>query len=346
VSWAAERAIFDGFHAELIASTEPPSMGLYATELASLGRPVFPLQGKMPRIASAHPASGRQPGALIECRGECGQDGHGLYDATTDQAKIDQWWTRWPHANIGIAIPDGVLVLDVDPRSGGVQTLQGLCNDWGSFVAATLCTQTGGDSAGRHFYFAWNGPLRKVKRGELPGIDFKHRGGYVVAPPSIHPDTREPYVWLTNVRHRVAPPPEWLAAVLRPKPDMPVEPIHALQAGRAQPLSAPREQAWTDSIADWFDANHRWAEVLGPAGWTVYMGTGEDDGDVWHAAKTRTMRSATIRYGTLFVWSTSTPFEPSNAGDPQGYTKFHAYAVLNHNGDRKAAARHLYEQRR
>jgi hypothetical protein len=53
------------------------------------------------------------------------------------------------------------------------------------------------------------------------------------------------------------------------------------------------------------------------------------------------MCSATVRNGCLFVWSTSTVFDASEPGNPKGYTKFRAYAQLNHNGDMKAAARYL-----
>ena len=41
------------------------------------------------------------------------------------------------------------------------------------------------------------------------------------------------------------------------------------------------------------------------------------------------------------MWSTNTPFEPTADGYTKGYTRFHAYAVLNFNGDLSAAARSL-----
>jgi hypothetical protein len=43
----------------------------------------------------------------------------------------------------------------------------------------------------------------------------------------------------------------------------------------------------------------------------------------------------------LFVYSPNTPFDPTEPGDPHGYTKFRAYAVLDYNGDLKAAAKAL-----
>ena len=53
--------------------------------------------------------------------------------------------------------------------------------------------------------------------------------------------------------------------------------------------------------------------------------------------------SATVRHGCLFVYSTNTPLDITEAGDAHGYTRFRAYAVLDHGGDLSAAARALRE---
>jgi hypothetical protein len=141
--------------------------------------PVFPLAAgsKLPAIQSAHP---KEQGS--ECRGECGRDGHGLYDATTDPDKIRYWWSKDPDRNVGIATgapgPD-VVDVDVKPGKSGVPS-------WGKLREAGLVNgyhavvKTPG--TGRHFYFEGTGQ----GNGRLPDhlIDFRGRGGYVVAPPS------------------------------------------------------------------------------------------------------------------------------------------------------------------
>jgi putative DNA primase/helicase len=51
---------------------------------------------------------------------------HGVKDATTDEATSQRWWREYPKANIGIAtgkVTD-LIVLDVDPRHGGLESLQ------------------------------------------------------------------------------------------------------------------------------------------------------------------------------------------------------------------------------
>src|SRR5260370_31201865 len=36
--------------------------------------------------------------------------------ASRDEAQIRDWWTDWPEANIGLPVPAGYVVLDVDTR--------------------------------------------------------------------------------------------------------------------------------------------------------------------------------------------------------------------------------------
>jgi hypothetical protein len=83
---------------------------------ASRGHRVFPLH---------YPARGLDAKLWCSCgKADCSSKAkhprteHGVKDATTDEALIKKWWKRWPEANIGIALGDGVFVLDVDPRAG------------------------------------------------------------------------------------------------------------------------------------------------------------------------------------------------------------------------------------
>src|SRR4029453_11593356 len=52
---------------------------------------------------------------------------HGHHDATTARPVIERMWQRWPDAGVGIACrPSGLLVVDVDPRNGGDDSLADL----------------------------------------------------------------------------------------------------------------------------------------------------------------------------------------------------------------------------
>src|SRR5579871_6600150 len=49
--------------------------------------------------------------------------------ATTDEAQIRRWWTKWPTANIGAAVgASGITVLDVDVKQEkrGAESLEEL----------------------------------------------------------------------------------------------------------------------------------------------------------------------------------------------------------------------------
>jgi hypothetical protein len=152
-----------------------------AHQYAEVGWPVFPARpgGKEPLIPRAH--SDRDPQAG-RCRGECGREGHGLYDAATDHAQIERWWSRDPEANVAIATgAPGPDVVDVDVKG-----------DENGFAAWNRLKQAGlvaepqaivtTPGRGIHAYFAGseqgNGTLRAHH------IDFRGKGGYVIAPPS------------------------------------------------------------------------------------------------------------------------------------------------------------------
>src|SRR5215510_12659344 len=50
----------------------------------------------------------------LQPRGKAPLTEHGVLDATTNIETIRRWWRRWPHANLGLAIPFGFLVVDID----------------------------------------------------------------------------------------------------------------------------------------------------------------------------------------------------------------------------------------
>lgn len=111
-------------------------------------------------------------------------------------ATVAGWFAQWPHANVGIVTGaiSRLVVLDVDPRHGGESSLRDLQTHFGS-LPATLEARTGG--GGRHLYFAHPGGLVRNRAGLAQGIDLRGDGGYVVAPPSLHPSGLR-YAWKTG----------------------------------------------------------------------------------------------------------------------------------------------------
>lgn len=122
---------------------------------------------------------------------------HGLLDATTDIDKIVRWWTMWPTANIAIAtgVVSGLVVIDIDPRNGAMDTLARLADNGHTFgKTGQVLTHSGG----WHLYYRHPGGKVTSRSNALgTGIDIKGDGGYVVAPPSR--GVLGPYVWQVAV---------------------------------------------------------------------------------------------------------------------------------------------------
>ena len=167
----------------------------------NMGLPVFPCNGKTPATPN------------------------GCKDATTDPARIAEWWGRSTY-NVAIATGNGIVVLDVDADHErgkfGDETLEGLEQQYGKLPDTWTCLTGGG---GVHYYFACADPALTVGAGFAPGLDYRGAGGYVVAPPSIHPTTGRAYEWeasSTPTSVPLAPLPDWLhRLMLQGKRDKP-----------------------------------------------------------------------------------------------------------------------------
>jgi len=236
---------------------------------------------------------------------------------------IAAWWHRWPTANIGARVPAPLIVIDVDPRHGGHLALAELEAAHGP-IPETLTVWSGRGDGGRHLYLRRpSGRLTDSRLGV--GVDLKTSAGYAVVPPSLHPDTAQPYRWEPRP---IATPPGWLVDLLRvPEPTL-------------RPVRPPKLSGGP-SIADTFTAGTSWADVLQPHGWRCLDPDGDADGARWRHPAATSALSATVRHDCLFVYSSNTVLPVTGAGDPRGLTRFRAYAVLNHHGDLSAAARAL-----
>ena len=149
--------------------------------------------------------------AVLPCRGKVPLTRHGKDDATLDAGQVAEWVARWPGCNWGGRPPEGIVVVDVDPRAGGKDTMLRLREQHGR-LPATLTCRTGG--GGWHLWFSYSGPAV----GKLgPGVDVKTNTGYLILPPSAHPDTGREYEWL-DPDAVTAPAPAWLRRLLAPDP--------------------------------------------------------------------------------------------------------------------------------
>lgn len=137
---------------------------------------------------------------------------HGHEDATADPKKIREWWERQPDSNIGIATgaKSDLLVLDVDPKDGGDDSLRALEEIHGA-LPETYTVATGGH--GLHFYFKYVPGVRCSTSKVGKGLDIRCEGGYVVAPSSTHDKTGLEYQLKSQPIAAVEPPPGWLVSL-------------------------------------------------------------------------------------------------------------------------------------
>jgi len=158
-----------------------------AITLAHKGLAVFPCRPRDKRPATAN----------------------GLKDATKDFEIIRAWWREDPQFNIGIATGplSNVFVVDID--SGEAEAELHQLEAENGTLPSSIETIT---ARGRHVYFRWPGKAVRNSAGKLaPGIDVRGDGGYVLAPPSIHPSGRA-YAWSVDCAKAFAAAPAWLLA--------------------------------------------------------------------------------------------------------------------------------------
>ena len=125
---------------------------------------------------------------------------NGSKDATTDRHYIEKWWNRWPDANIGIAtggVSDGLVVVDLDEDEEkdkhGYEVLKNWQQEHGE-LPETWTSITG--RGGYHFLYRDSAQVKNAQN-LYDGVDIRGEGGYIVAPPSIHPNGRQ-YAWETG----------------------------------------------------------------------------------------------------------------------------------------------------
>jgi hypothetical protein len=138
---------------------------------------------------------------------------HGLKEATTDPATIERWWRAEPEANIGLRTGVAFDALDVDGDEGMAALAVEI-----PFDAPTVDGPTATTGKGAHVYVAVTGLGNRA--GLLPGVDWRGKNGYVIAPPSVHPSGAS-YGWKCGEEDPafgatapIPPAPTWLLDLL------------------------------------------------------------------------------------------------------------------------------------
>ncbi len=159
----------------------------------ALGYVVIPCVGKKPRFEG-------WPGLKLD---ECKKQ----FDALPN------------NTNIGLLLPHGVVVFDIDAHGGinGLENFQKRFPDYEPEKHNGPVAKTGGGG----WHILWRLPDgfdAKPKIGKLPGVDIKTKVGQIIVEPSVHPDTGCQYEWIKPLTTAEEIPllPERLQRFLRP----------------------------------------------------------------------------------------------------------------------------------
>jgi hypothetical protein len=128
--------------------------------------------------------------------------------------KLTEYWQKFPDSEVCFITGNvsGRIVVEIDPRHGGNESLAELEAELG-ILPATQTVITGRGDGGTHLHYACP-KGKKIQSCDLaPGVEIKAEGKMCVLPPSRHPVTLQPYTWLAehSLNAELTPLPEaWL----------------------------------------------------------------------------------------------------------------------------------------
>lgn len=150
-------------------AAEAKNMKEWALHYAEKGLAVFPLacRDKVPAVVG------------------------GCKVATTEKTTIERWWDKNPQYNIGIATGNkssGLVVIDLDvDKNKGIDGYDVL-RDWQNKHGKLPETWQSITGRGGYHYFYKDAIVHSNRVGLYEGVDIRGEGGYIVAPPSVHPN--------------------------------------------------------------------------------------------------------------------------------------------------------------
>lgn len=261
-----------------------------------------------------------------------------------DGAQARRHWRARPADNIGACLePSGLVSLDADYPDGARLVLAAEGIDLDALIATTP-TIVG--RAPRLEFKAPAAPLSKTAitwpprtKGEKPVTVLELRAGRCqdVLPPSIHPDTRQPYTWRTPPRDGFPPLPESLLALwlddafrLRARNRCPwaePEPEPSIRAESAL-FPCPGRRTGPSVIAA-FNAAHDAIAILEAHG---YVRAGRKR---WKSPQGHGVAGVVLLpSGRVYCHHASDPL-----GDEKAHDAFDLFALFDHAGDTRAAVR-------
>lgn len=122
---------------------------------------------------------------------------NGCKDAKKDIGAIKHWWKKWPDALVGVATGSASNMIVIDEDIDETKGLDGYHEvaSWehdNQPLPETVQSITG--RGGYHLFYHYTGSDIGNRTGILDGVDVRGEGGYIIAPPSRHPNGKL-YEW-------------------------------------------------------------------------------------------------------------------------------------------------------
>jgi len=166
----------------------PPELDMkgYALSYARNGLNIFPVHSIKDGICSCRGSPKCKPGKHP-------RTSNGLLAATSDLHQVEEWWTKWPDANIGYRPSAREIVLDIEKEGLKRGLLGELIKRFGPLPTGKT-SQTGG--GGMHLFFTLpeGAPEIKSSAKVFDCLDIRTVKGYVILPPSNHMSGNS-YAW-------------------------------------------------------------------------------------------------------------------------------------------------------
>ncbi len=255
--------------------------------------------------------------------------------------ELQDWFDRDNPPGIAIIggnVSGGLEILDFESGSP-IQECRAALKDLGKRDLAASLTAVTTPSGGLHLFYRCDeiqGSQKLLVSGRKTVVETKSEGGYVIttgSPPECHPSGKPYQLTHGSLQeiNRITPEDRSLLFdIIRSLGEPAPIRIHtgayaSVELGGSRP-------------GDEFGRAASWESILEPHGWRfLYF---RDEEVFWVRPGKKSGVSATTNYkgsDLLYVYSTNgMPFQPN-----ESYSKFAAYALLNHNGDYSAASKEL-----
>lgn len=162
--------------ATIADAAHSPTVYAAALAYAELGISVLPCAGKKPAVTYWQPFQRRAASAGI----------------------IRNWHESGLLHNVGIIcgeVSRGLVVIDLD----GQKAVEYFALRWPSLLNTYSVTSGSGNGMHLYYYAGIVPPTTRVTGLEVGNIELRSNGAYVVAPPSIHPDSGKSYTVALDV---------------------------------------------------------------------------------------------------------------------------------------------------